>query len=407
MEPLKTFTYFGRRKNGGYESAEVCARDHQSAQHLLESRGFVVEFLGEKRRPFWKREWNWRGGESIGPEVLLALTRRWAILLRAGVGPVEAMEMLATHGDARQLVRALLREVRLGRPLHEAMGSHPRVFDSTYRRLIRAGEASGNLATVFETIANCRSRSIRSRNRVLSALIYPFTVLIVALLTILFLTIRIVPKFQILFQGTGKSTQLPQLTRSVVRCCEFFQGHHGAPLWSAILLFILCYLWGKTGRGRRIFSALSLRLPLLGPLILRQNLVLFLRTMGLVLEGGIPISEGLDLACGTVSNESLRRYLEVLSSRAREGVPLGELMAESTRIPAAVRGLIALGEGSGNLAAMATYAADLLEEELSTATERLSALLQPTVVLILAGVVAIVAAAMFLPLTNLLQFQSP
>jgi type II secretory pathway component PulF len=409
MESLKTFVYFGRGSGGGYESGEVRARGLSSAQSLLLERGIAVEFLTEKRPPFWKRDWNFGKNRTPLPRTLLAFTRQLALLLRAGISLLRALELLARHDSGTALgkiLESLIREVGMGHHLHEALALHPKAFDDTYRQLVRAGEASGNLAAVLEALATFRGRAIRTRSRTISALIYPLTVLAVALVALLFLSARVIPKFQLLFRDGGNAPDLPALTRHVTAGCETLRSHFTSLLLFLLISLSLCYFHGRTERGRRRFSSLALKIPLTGRILEKQNLVLFLRTLGLVLGGGVPFAEGLRLACAAVPNAFLRNYLESIAARAREGVPLGELFAESPHVPAAVQGLVAVGEASGSLAPMALHAADILEEELADALERLSALLRPLVVLLLAGVVGTVAAAMFLPLTQLLQFQS-
>ncbi|MDR0340621.1 MAG: type II secretion system F family protein [Puniceicoccales bacterium] len=173
---------------------------------------------------------------------------------------------------------------------------------------------------------------------------------------------------------------------------------------SALALFL--FLWSQTASGRSRCSALLLHIPLLGNLVRRQGLVSFFRTLGVALGHGVIFPEALRLSCRAIGNIALRSYFESISIRAGEGVPLGELLGQSAVVPSSVRGLVAVGERSGTLSSMATYAADILEEELGSVVERLSAILQPTVILLLAGTVALIAASMFLPMSQMLQMRA-
>ncbi|MDR3316638.1 MAG: type II secretion system F family protein [Puniceicoccales bacterium] len=410
MEPIKKFSYFGRGVGGGYESGEIAATDVRTAQKILIGRRIAVEFLEEKRPPFWKRELRVRGmGPSLSPVKLVSFTRQLAILLRAGVHLVDALKALGSPREKPsflKILESLIGEVRLGRYLHEAMGLYPKIFDEPYRQLVRAGELSGNLAAVLGELALHRGRSLKVRNRTISALIYPVIVLATALAAILFLAVKVIPRFQILFQVGGERPPLPLLSRSLMALCHFLE-HRLFWVLSLFLVLLLLYVcWSRSVRGRQLLGAVALAFPLLGPLVVRQNLVLFLRTFGLVIGNGIPFGEAVQLACQSIPNVALRHRLDAIAARAREGVSLGELFSGERYIPATVQGLVSVGEKGANLSAMLSLAADVLEEELETALERLAAVLQPALVLLLAGVVATVAAAFFLPIAQLLQLQT-
>ncbi|MDR2667831.1 MAG: type II secretion system F family protein [Puniceicoccales bacterium] len=379
------------------------------ARRILSERRIAIDFLAEKKLSLWRRNLHFGKKTRVSAEQLVSFTRQLALLLRAGIHLIDALEMLGQRDKKLPLagiLQSVAAEVRAGRFLCEAMELHPNVFNETYRNLVRAGEASGDLAVVLESIASARGRELRSKTRAVSALIYPVTVLVVALLAIMFLTGRVIPRFQNVIQGDGSTMAMPTVTRVVMSFCQFIRTQQLRIFFSLIAIPLAIALWAKTERGRKLCSAAILRIPLLGKLILRQNLVLFFRTFGSVLGHGVPFSESLRLSCRAVSNAALRNYFEIITIRAGEGVPLGELLAQTATIPASVRGLIAVGERSGTLAVMATYAADILEEELGNAVDRVSAILQPATILILAGAVAIVAAAMFLPMTQMIQLRS-
>ncbi|MDR0679025.1 MAG: type II secretion system F family protein [Puniceicoccales bacterium] len=330
-----------------------------------------------------------------------------ALLLRAGIHLVDGLEMLAQREDRsglRNILAPLACEVRAGRFLYEAMELYPNIFDEVYRNIVRAGEASGALAAALDSIATARRRTLRNKSKAISAAIYPLAVLAVALGAILFLTGHVIPRFQTMLQDS--SLPLPPLTRAVMTFSDFLRRRQTPLLAGPSVLLLLLFLWSRTAGGRRRCSALLLRIPLLGNFIRRQGLVLFFRTLGSTLGHGVPFSEALRLSCRAIGSTALRTHFESLSVRAGEGVPLGELLGQSSVVPSSVRGLIVVGERSGTLSSMATYAADIMEEELGSAVERLSAILQPTVVLLLAGTVALIAASMFLPMSQMLRMRS-
>ncbi|MDR2664168.1 MAG: type II secretion system F family protein [Puniceicoccales bacterium] len=405
MESLKTFTYFGEDGAGGYVCGEVRGTDAAAARRELESRSIGCDFLVERRPPFWRR--NLKKTTRPRAEQLVAFTHQLALLLRAGIHLVDGLEMLAQREERSALgniLAPLAGEVRSGRFLYEAMELYPNVFDETYRNIVRAGESSGDLAAVLESVAESRRKSLRSKTKAISAAIYPLAVLAVALAAVLFLTGHVIPRFQSMLQDSA--VPLHPLTRAVMAFSEFLRTRRTLIFAVPGALALFLFLWSRTVAGRRSCSALLLRIPLLGNLIRRQGLIFFFRTLGSALGHGVPFPQALRLSCRAVANVALRNYFESISVRAGEGVPLGELLLQSSIVPPSVRGLIAVGESSGTLSAMSLYAADILEEELGSAIERLAAILQPAVVLLLAGTVALVAASLFLPMSQMLQMRS-
>ncbi|MDR2577068.1 MAG: type II secretion system F family protein [Puniceicoccales bacterium] len=411
MEPLRTFSFWGRKKGGGYESGEISARNLAAARQVLSDRDISVEFLMERPIPSWRRTWqkvknSFRGG---GGEWVLHFTRQLSTLLRAGIPLVDAIELLleqTVEASRRSLLEAILRDLRLGHYLHEALELHPQFFDETYGQLVRAGELSGNLPAILEAISASRGRSLRHRNRAISALIYPLVVFFVAVVALFFLSLKILPQFQLLFRGEGQTIHLPYLTHVLGK---LFATVHRHCLLLTLLLLLLSFItagWAHTERGRIRLASFALRLPLFGQLILWQQLILFLRVFSLAFGNAVPFPETLQLSCKSVANKSLRALLAGVAARAQEGVFLGELLAGYKKIPASVRGLIAVGERSGRLASMAALAADSLEEDLENKIQRLAAILQPAITIALAGMVAAVAMVLFLPLTQALQLRA-
>ncbi|MDR3117187.1 MAG: type II secretion system F family protein [Puniceicoccales bacterium] len=345
-----------------------------------------------------------RRGQGKDPEFLIALASRLALLLRAGISLTAALEMLIRQeGKAprKVLLEEILRGLNQGRYLHEVLGDRGSIFDESYRRMIRAGELAGDLPSVLEALATARRRTQHARARTVSALIYPVLVLAVALCAILFLCGHVLPHFQELY----RSQRLPTLTAGALTLGQFLQRRGMALAITLALALVALVLYGKTPAGRQFLPKIPFRIPVLGKLLRRQCLVLFLRTFSLSLRHGIPYGEAFSLASSAVPVAFLRSQLHAIGVRSCEGVPLGEILAGETPFPAAAAGLLAAGESAGNLAAMASHAADLLEEELSLSLERLAAILRPLIILLLAALVAWIAIALLLPIAQLSQLQ--
>jgi type II secretory pathway component PulF len=245
-----------------------------------------------------------------------------------------------------------------------------------------------------------------AKHRTTSALFYPLTVLIVALAMVLFLSIYVVPKFENILMANGPGQQLPALTRGMISFSAFLRSYI-TQLFLCFVGIFGCIIYSlHTWRGRIFWSRFALSFPFFGKLLLMQNLAIFLRTFGLLLEHAVPFTEALHMASQAIANEAMKTHYQHFVERVRNGESLTDLLHHSPHMIPFILGLIAVGEESGRLSAMLLQGAHTLTEELDRAMERIAAILQPLIVLILASVVAIIAAAMFLPMTQMLQLQN-
>lgn len=406
MASLKNYRYWGKTPSGRYTSGTLLAASQKIALQQLENQQIVPEFLESVALPFWKRQFSLKS-HHISPPMRLRFTKQLALLLRAGISLSTALETLAQQETGNALAIAIdkmIRGVSDGQFLHETLANQGNLFDAAYIQMVRAGEMAGDLPNVLEKIGRFDERSLRAKRKTLSSLIYPLIVSLMALGVILFLCIYIVPRFQILLDGDRKGMPLPRLTRMVMGFSDLLRFHKTFII--SILLLIILFFWrlNHFPRWRRYFSRISLRLPLFGPLIFRQNLAIYLRTLSILLENQLPFGQALQVASQTIRHQLLRTAFEEIAQRVLTGETLSRAFAFlPTQLPL-VKGLIAIGEMSGQLALLLSSASDAIEEELDQSLERLGVVLQPLIVLFLAGGVAIIAVAMFLPLIQMLQF---
>ncbi|MDR1456458.1 MAG: type II secretion system F family protein [Puniceicoccales bacterium] len=343
---------------------------------------------------------------KVDESQLLAFTRQLAVLIGNGVGLLNALQILENQEKNSMLQLVITTSIQgliLGHPLHTILQSFPQIFDVTYCQMVKAGESSGDLAATLEHISNFRMRILRTKHRTISALFYPVTVLIVAMIAVLFLTTYVVPRFENLLRANHSSTPLPTLTRILIAFGTLLREHAHSLLMMAMLVILAIFICGRTQSGHLLRGKIALRFPFFGKLFLMQNLVIFLRTFGLLLAHATPSTVALSLAANALPNAAMKSHLLQLVDRVHAGESLIDLLAPSSFMLPFVHGLLVVGEGSGHLADMLLHAGEATAEELDRHLERASAVLQPVVVLILAGVVALIAAAMFLPMTQMLQ----
>ncbi|MDR2030369.1 MAG: type II secretion system F family protein [Puniceicoccales bacterium] len=393
MGSAKQFSYVGRTDGGRPVSGTLRAETVDAARRSLARDGIVASTLFAVPRPVGSRK---------DPTFLLTFTSQLALLLRAGISLTAALDMLARQERNRRrrtILGNMLEEIYRGRYLHEVLGDFCPMFDEPFCQMVKAGELAGDLPAVLEALAVDRRRARHARTRMISALIHPILVLAVAVIAIFILCGHVLPHFQAFFQ----SQPLPSITVGLLAFGQFLHRHGLVLLMLPPLVMVLCIGLGRTAGGRTMLSRLPLLIPVVGPLLLRQYLIPFLRTFSIALRHGIPHNAAFALGYSVVPGTFLRNQLRTIALRSSEGVPLAEILAP---FPAAAAGLLAVGEGTGNLAAMAACAADLLEEEVALGLERLAAVLRPLAVIFLALLVGWIAIALFLPISQLTQLQN-
>ena len=330
------------------------------------------------------------------------LTRELTVMLRAGLPLdrcLQLLQQLAEHPAGRRLAQQLHEQVQAGNPFSAALAAQPKVFDRLYISLVRAGEASGDMAGVLERLAGYLERALKTRNLVISALIYPAILLLITLASLLLLLGVVIPRFEILFAGAGSA--LPLLTELVF----------GAAAWVRSY-WLVALLLGAGGYGtarlllrkpaRRLqWHQLLLALPGLGTLLQRLEVARMARTLGTLLANDVPILQAVDIARETLRNAALAAQLEQASATLRRGGRLADALEQGHRFPALAIQLLRVGEETGEVETMLLHVADVYDEQSTVTLQRLLALLGPVLILLLGGLIAVVVLSTLLAILSL------
>jgi general secretion pathway protein F len=331
---------------------------------------------------------------------LALVTRQAATLIGAGIPLVEGLGALTEQVENPRL-KSVLGQVRdrvnEGASLADALG-HSGVFPDLYVSMVRAGEAGGALEKVLERLADYLESQVRLRNKVGSILIYPFVMLGFAMLVVGVLVTVVLPQISELLLSLDQP--LPFYTRWIIALSELARG-----FWWAIGLGAAAAFFGfrslvRTRRGRDAWDRLRLRLPLVGRVVRLVAISRFTRTLATLLSGGLPITRALDASRDVADNTVLGRAIE----RARESITEGQSVAQPLRasgeFPPLVTHMIEVGERSGELEAMLAKVADTYDEQVETTITRLTALLEPLLILVMVGIVIVIILATLVPLLN-------
>ena len=339
---------------------------------------------------------------KISQPQLLQFTQELATLLAAGLPLDRSLSVLGNLVEGEEftkVMRTLLEAVRAGKSLAAAMTEHPDVFPKIYVNMIRAGESGGILDAVLRYLTEYMERSLALKEDVKSALIYPVILGGAAGLSLLVLFIYVIPRFALIFKDVGQA--LPWITRLVL---DFSQAltQYG---WILLLVLLgsvaggLFYL--RTPEGKTEWDRLSLRIWLLGDLVRKFETARFARTLSALLRGGVPLLEALGTVQGVVGNRLLTRAIGQVQIRVREGKGMARPLGESGLFPPLALNMIAVGEETGKLEPMLNEVAEHYDQEVKRTTKRLTAILEPALILGMGLVIGVVVVSMLLAIFSM------
>jgi general secretion pathway protein F len=330
---------------------------------------------------------------------LVSTTRQLATLLSAGLPLVSALSgvLEQVRRPALRKVLSQVRErVKEGMSLANALMEHSSVFPSVYTAMINAGETSGTLELVVERLADFGEQQLALQRKIRSTLAYPILMLIVGVGVVIFLMTYVIPRVTQIFVDMKQELPLP--TTILIGVSELFQKY-----WPLALLAIIACLFGvryyvKTDKGRRRYDRLTLKLPIVGPIVEKVALARITRTLGTLLHNGVPLLSAMEIVRSLVGNVVLRQAIEEARQEISEGASITTPLARGGVFPPSVIQMISVGEQSGNLEGMLFKVAETFDSEVETSVTTLTSLLGPLMILFLAFFVGFVVLAVLLPI---------
>jgi type IV pilus assembly protein PilC len=345
----------------------------------------------------------------VRPRELMLFTRQLATLLHAGIPLLRGLETLARHERNprfRAIISALAAHIRSGGTLSEGLARHPRVFDWLYLSMIRAGEAGGLLEAVLDRQARFLEKSQRLRGKVKAALVYPMVVISVAVIILTGLLVFVVPQFKKIFADMLKGAPLPGLTQAVLTTSDFVKSHYPVLLAVLVVAWVGFRVFRRSAAGERMSDGLVVRLPLFGDLILKTLVARLTRTLGTLLSSGVAILPALLIARDTCGNARVAGAIGLVHDRVKAGEPVARTLESTQVLPPMVTSMIDVGEHTGQLPAMLGKIADLYDDEVDNAVAGFSSLIEPVLILLLAGIVGTIVVALFLPIVRIVQLMT-
>lgn len=399
---MPAFAYQAMDAKGLNTSGTLEAADRLAVASLLQQRGLlplkIASYSGQSRISWWPGLQGFQGTA----QYRLICVRTLSFLLTSGVPLDRALAVSAQLSESalfRQSLEQVLRAIKGGKSLSSALESHPRLFPSFYVSMIRAGETSGNLSGVLTQLADYQESANELRSHLISSMIYPALLVFVGGISVLFLMELVVPKFATVFQQAGAALPLP--TQILLFISQVIQ-----KTWWIWLLTIPLGMAGlqrylATAKGRKRLDYFVLAVPKLGSVVERIQVSRFARSLGTLLQGGVPMVRSLEIARQVVGNQKLSEAIDHLLQGVKQGKGLVRPLEETGAFPPLSIHLIGVGEETGRLDATLLQVANVYERETRTAIKNLVAFFEPCMILAMGLVVGAIVISILLAIYSI------
>ena len=400
---MATFAYSGRTRQGQTVSGERIADSMDGAVAALRREQILVTQINPVKEAAAKAPAK-PTGKRVSAKNLAVFTRQFSVMIDAGLPLVQCLEILGTQEEDKNFAGVILAtrtDVESGASLADAMKKHPKAFDPLFTNMIAAGEAGGILDTILKRLATYIEKAVKLKGQVKSAMIYPVAVIVIAALVVGVILWKVIPTFANLFAGLGADLPLPTrvviaMSNGLVRFMPFILVGIGA----AIFAFRSYY---ASPGGRKVIDSITLKLPVLGPLMRKIAVARFCRTLSTLLASGVSILEALDITARTAGNAIVEEAILTTRKSIERGETIAQPLKETNVFPSMVVQMISVGEATGALDTMLSKIADFYEEEVDVAVAGLLTLLEPIMIFFLGVVVGGIVIAMYLPIFDLIS----
>jgi len=403
---MALYQYQGYAKDGKRITGTIDAPTTEAVrQQLVRQNIYPISISLATQRssglPWYKRLF----ATSVTLKDKILFTKQLAVLLRSGVPLLQAMELMIEQfeGSLRSMLITIKDGIKEGRSLAEGLSQYPKVFDTIYVQLVRAGEATGKLEVILERLVIYMERRAEIIKRVKGALSYPLIQLSVVVLVVIALLMFVIPKLADTF--TSQGAQLPLPTRILMATSDFLLNHY-LILIIAIGIFVAAYVWwSRTAQGARIIDKIKLRLPIVRFFSQMGAVVQFSRTLGMLIESGVNLAEALDIVVRIVDNRILKDALSQARDKIIKQGKIAEYLQQTGIFPPIAIYLLRTGEESGQLDQMLLTVAQNYEADLADFSDSLAGKIEPIMLIVMGVVVGFVVLSVILPMVNMTNLQ--
>lgn len=396
---MPIFEYKGLSKAGKNVKGLIDSDNIRSARLKLKKDGiFVTEIRDKKKAQGQKKKSSYKG--SVPIRDLALMVRQLATLFKANIPLVDALGIISEQVEHLALKEAMAdckNMVNEGMPFHKALSKYPNIFSNIFLSMVEAGEASGSLDTILMRLADFAEAAADLRSKLSSALTYPIILLVIVVAILFGLFIVVIPKITAIFESNPELT-LPWYTQVVIEISGFMVNYWYLIIGLSALLYFAFMNWKKTPSGSAQWDAISLKLPLFGPIIQMVAVARFTRTLATLLNGGVPMLQAMDIVKNVVDNAVISRAIEDARSNISEGETIAGPLKKSGQFPPIVIDMVNIGEKTGELENMLTQVSDAYDFQVTAKINSMTSLVTPLVTVIMGIVVFVIVISIMMPM---------
>ena len=397
---MPVYVWVGVDASGKSSKGEIEAQDERTARLLLSRKKVRLEKLKKKPKDLLENV------TFLQPKVktkdIVIFTRQLSTMIDAGLPLVQGLDILGNQQENPTFKKMLLdikNEVESGSTFADALKKYPKHFDRLYRNMVAAGEIGGILDEVLRRLAEYMEKAQALKAKVKSAMTYPVMVLAISAVVLGIILVYVIPVFAKMFADSGAALPLPTLI--VIKLSNFVKSYMLVILGSLLFIFVAFKKFYSTARGKYLVDKMMLRAPVFGSLIRKVAVAKFSRTLGTLINSGVPIIEALNVAGGTAGNKIVENAIRAVKTSISEGRSIAQPLMESKVFPSMVIQMISVGETTGALDSMLNKIADFYDEEVDTAVDGLTSMIEPFMIVFLGGTIGFTVIAMYLPIFKL------
>ena len=406
---MPSFKYRARDHQGKAIIGVLDGDDRAAVAEQILRLGYIpvdikVEQKERKAKKGAAADWADRLMRRVSANELIYFNRQLALVLGAGVPLLSCLRLMAkqaTNDRLRDILMAISDDIESGSDLSGAMAAYPNIFPSIYVHMIRAGEASGQLEATLNRIAALQEYELENKRRVKAATRYPKLVLIVLVVAFFIMVSFVIPTFAKIFEDFG--SQLPLPTRMMIALNNLVQHYWAVCIAGIVIIVVAIVWWVRTKPGRYWYDWLKVHVPIFGPLISKFVLSRFSRIFATLNASGLPIMHTLEISTETTGNVYYAGALRKVGEEVKRGENLSDALARFGIFPPLLHQMVTVGENTGKLDEVLGKVSDYYDQEVDYAIKQFSTLIEPVLIMFLAGVVLFFALSIFLPMWDLLD----
>jgi type IV pilus assembly protein PilC len=394
---MPVFAWEGRTRAGEVKKGTMEADAEPEVANRLRGMGITLSKAKKKAKDI---EIKLPFGGNVPEKDIVVFTRQFATMIDAGLPIVQCLDILASQSQNKAFSKMLFEvkaQVESGSTLAEALRKQPKAFNDLYVNLVAAGEVGGIMDTILQRLATYIEKAMKLKSQVKGAMVYPISILTVAILVVIVLLWKVIPVFENMFKDFGGGA-LPKPTQIVINLSNAFAAHALLIMGTLIGSVMAFSAALRTKKGRAIFDKVILKTPLIGPVLRKVAVARFTRTMGTLLASGVAILDAMEIVAKTAGNVVIHDAIMYSRAKIAEGKSMAEPLSQTQVFPAMVVQMIGVGEQTGAMDTMLQKIADFYEDEVDVAVSAMTKMMEPLMMVFLGGIVGGLIIAMYLPI---------